>query len=100
MPALIIRLDFGGAGLGCSGQGALCRPTSLARSDQSALRLHYGSQRFDSCAERSQRIQISRRVVTDQIDRPCAKQHEGRRNGDDGGTDHGGASAILEITAA
>jgi hypothetical protein len=51
-------------------------------------------------AERSQRIQISRRVVTDQIDRPCAKQHEGRRNGDDGGTDHGGASAILEITAA
>jgi hypothetical protein len=35
-------------------------------------------------AERSQRIQISRRVVTDQIDRPCAKQHEGRRNGDDG----------------
>jgi hypothetical protein len=39
-------------------------------------------------------------VVTDQIDRPCAKQDERRRNGDDGGTDHCGASAILEITAA
>jgi hypothetical protein len=30
-------------------------------------------------------------VVTDQIDRPCAKQDERRRNGDDGGTDHCGA---------
>ena len=50
--------------------------------------------------ERDQRIQISRRVVTDQIDRPCAKQDEGRSNGDDGGTDHGGASASLENTAA
>ena len=51
-------------------------------------------------AERGQWIQISRRVVTDQIDRPCAKQDERRRNGDDGRTDHCGASAILEITAA
>ena len=49
-------------------------------------------------AERGQRIQISRRVVTDQIDRPCAKQDERRSNGDDGSTDHCGASATLKIT--
>jgi len=51
-------------------------------------------------AERGQRIQISRRVVTDQIDRPCAEQDKRRSNGDDGSTDHGDAPAILEITAA
>jgi len=46
-------------------------------------------------AERGQRIQIRRRMVTDQIDRPCAEQDERRRNGDDGSTDHGAAPVIL-----
>jgi hypothetical protein len=37
--------------------------------------------------ERGQRIQIRRRVVTDQIDRPCAEQDKRRSDGDDGGPD-------------
>ena len=46
-------------------------------------------------AERGQRIQIRRRVVTDQIDRPCAEQDKRRSDGDDGSTDHGAAPVIL-----
>ena len=46
-------------------------------------------------AERGQRIQIRRRVVTDQIDRPCAKQEKRRSDGDDGGPDHGATLLLL-----
>ena len=40
-------------------------------------------------------MQIRRRVVTDQIDRPCAEQDKLRSNGDDGSPDHGPAPVIL-----
>jgi hypothetical protein len=46
-------------------------------------------------AERGQRIQISRRVVTDEMSRPCTEQDERRSHGDDGSTHHGGAPVIL-----
>jgi hypothetical protein len=81
------------------------------RRAHSMLHINFAASQWaatsDSCvllpvnrsAERGQRTQISRRVV-DQIDRPGAKQDERRHNGDDRGTDHCGASAILEITAA
>ena len=46
-------------------------------------------------AERGQRIQIRRRVVTDQIDRPCAEQEKRRSDGDDGSPDHGAAPVTL-----
>ena len=46
-------------------------------------------------AERSQRIQIRRRVVTDQIDRPCAKQEKRCSDGDNGGPDHGATLLLL-----
>jgi len=42
-------------------------------------------------AERGQRIQIRRRVVTDHIDRPCAEQEKRSSDGDDGSPDHGAA---------
>ena len=45
--------------------------------------------------ERGQRIQIRRRVVTDQIDRPCAEQDNRRSDGDDGGPDHCVSAIIL-----
>jgi len=46
-------------------------------------------------AERGQRIQIRRRMVTDQIDRPCAEQEKRSSDGDDGSPDHGAAPVTL-----
>ena len=46
-------------------------------------------------AERGQRIQIRRRVVTDQIDRPYAEQEKRRSDGDDGSPDHAAAPVTL-----
>jgi hypothetical protein len=46
-------------------------------------------------AQRGQRSQIWRRVVTDQIDRVCAEQDKRRSDGDDGSADHGAAPFIL-----
>ena len=46
-------------------------------------------------AERGQRIQIRRRVVTDQIDRPCTEQEKRSSDGDDGSPDHGADPVTL-----
>ena len=67
------------------------------------LRLRNGPQRLtlprlppvNRSAERGQRVQIRRRVVTDQIDRVCAEQDKRRSDGDDGSADHGAAPVSL-----
>lgn len=48
-----------------------------------------------SCAQRGQRIEVSRRMVAHEVGSPHAEENERRGDRNDGGTDHDGAPFIF-----